>query len=66
MPRTVENEPLTRHSALLYAGDFDKLGAYFPKIGATVALRKIVRSYLTQIDAQVPQAQIEMKEPIDV
>lgn len=66
MPRTVEHEPLTRHVILLYAGDFAKLGEYFPTLTATTAARRIIRKYLEGIDAAAPPNEIEVKEKIDV
>lgn len=65
MARTIENRPLQRHTLWLYQGDFDKLGAYFPKVGASVALRRIVGSFLENIDAQIPEPKIDLKD-IDI
>lgn len=65
MPRTVETEPLQKHTLLLYEGDFEKLGAYYPQIGASVAVRRIVRSFLNRINDAAPAADIKV-ETLDV
>lgn len=53
--RVKENEPLQQHQVRLFAGDFEKLAEYYPKIGATVALRHLLRKHLKQLDEAVAQ-----------
>lgn len=64
MPRTVEHEPLKKHTLFLYDGDFDKLAAFFPSVGGSVMIRRIIRSYLDKIDHSVPAAAVEIKVEI--
>lgn len=66
MPRTVEYERLKKHTLLLYEGDFDKLASYFPTLGGSVAIRRIVRSYIEKIDHTVPPQNIEIKGDLNV
>lgn len=56
MPRPAESEPLQKHTLLLYAGDFDKLGDLFPSITASVMVRKVIRAYIQKIEAQAANA----------
>lgn len=51
MPRTNETEPLQKHTLHLYEGDFDRVGSFFPEIGASVAVRRLVREYLNKLEA---------------
>lgn len=65
MPRTVEQEPLEKHVLRLYAGDFDKLAGFFPELGPSVAVRRIVRSQIKKLESGVAPIP-EMKDEIDV
>lgn len=40
---------LTKHTLLLFAGDFEKLGDAHPELGAGPVIRQLVRSYLKQL-----------------
>lgn len=53
MPRVNETEPLQKHILLLYEGDFHKLGSFFPDIGPTVAIRRIVRECIKKLEAGI-------------
>lgn len=57
MPRTVEKEPLHKHTMWLYDGDFERLGIYYADIGASVAIRRIVRAHLSSLDAKRKETQ---------
>jgi len=39
-------EKLQKHTLNLYAGDFDELQNMFPEVGASVAIRTLVRNYI--------------------
>lgn len=58
-----KDENLQKHTLNLFAGDMEKLQGYYPDVGASVVIRKIVRAYLDQIEAQPeePQAEVEIK-----
>lgn len=58
MPRTVEHEPLQKHTLFLYEGDFEKLKNYYPQITASVIVRQIVRKFIEKIE--VGQAPIKL------
>lgn len=53
MPRTTETEALKKHTLFLYEGDFDKLASFYPDLGASVAVRRIVRSQLKLLEANL-------------
>ena len=56
MPRTVEYEPLQKHTLLLYAGDFAKLSdLYGQHGGASVFIRRLVRAHINKIESGVAQ-----------
>lgn len=63
MVRTVEHEPLQKHTLSFYQGDFEKLGAFYPDLGPSVAVRRIIRAHLKKLEAGLsPLPQIDMKE----
>ena len=41
-----EHEELQKHTFHLYRGDYAKLQALFPELGAAIIIRKLVRQYL--------------------
>lgn len=55
MARTTETEPLKKHTLYLYEGDFDKLASFYPDLGASVAVRRIVHSQLKLLEKNVTQ-----------
>lgn len=48
MPR---DENLQKHTLNLWQGDYAKLQQYYPDIGASVIIRRIIRRYVEQIEA---------------
>lgn len=56
MARTTETESLKKHTLFLYEGDFDKLASFYPDLGASVAVRRIVRSQLKLLEANITKA----------
>ena len=56
MPRTVEYEPLQKHTLLLYQGDFAKLNELYGQAGgSSVFIRRLVRAHINKIEAGVAQ-----------
>lgn len=54
MARTVETEPLRKHTLFLYDGDFQKLGLlYIDAGGASVVIRRIIRAHINKIESGV-------------
>jgi hypothetical protein len=54
MARTVETEPLKKHTLFLYEGDFDRMSLlYADDGGASVVIRRIIRAHLNRIEAGV-------------
>ena len=54
MARTVETEPLRKHTLHLYDGDFDKLGVLYADAGgASVVIRRIIRAHINKIESGV-------------
>lgn len=43
------NEPLKKHTMLLYDGDYERLQDLYPEVGASIIIRKIVRDYLNKV-----------------
>ena len=46
-------EPLQKHTLLLFEGDYERLQTMYPDVGASVVIRKVVREF---IDRQHPPA----------
>lgn len=65
MARTVEKEPLKKHTLFLYEGDFDRLATFYPELGASVAVRRIIRAQLNKLEAQIAPPKT-MTETFDV
>lgn len=65
MVRTVETEPLKKHTLFLYDGDFDKLATFYPELGASVAVRRIVRKHIQRLESGV-SAVPQMETKLDV
>jgi hypothetical protein len=63
--RTVETEPLKKHTLFLYDGDFDKLATFYPELGASVAVRRVVRKHIQRLEAGIA-AVPQMENQIDV
>ncbi len=50
------DEPLSKHTLLLFEGDYERLQSLYPDIGAAVIVRKIVHEYLAKV---APPAKIK-------
>ena len=50
MPQA-EEEELQKHTLHLYAGDYAKLRAAYPEIGAAIVIRRAVRGLLKQLES---------------
>jgi hypothetical protein len=53
-------EDLTKHTLFLRSGDFKRLQALYPDIGASVVIRKIVSNFLDKDRTPVVEAQLEI------
>lgn len=63
MVRTVEYEPLQKHTLSFYQGDFDKMAAFYPDLGPSVAIRRIIRAHLKKLESGLsPLPEIKLKE----
>jgi len=62
--RTVETEPLQKHTLSFYAGDFEKLAAFYPQIGPSVAARRIVRDHLRLLESKMAPEKALKVEPL--
>lgn len=61
MPKVAED--LTKHTLMLYSGDYEKLRELYPDHGAAVIIRRIVRAHLRQIETrgeEMPSAKVEI------
>ncbi len=46
MSKTIEKEPVQKHTLNLYEGDFEAVQRMHPEIGASVVIRRLVRRYI--------------------
>jgi hypothetical protein len=49
MPKN--DRPLQKVTLLLFEGDLDRLRQYYPDVGASPIIRRLVSSFLNQIEA---------------
>lgn len=49
MPKTVEKEPMQKHTLNLYAGDFTRLQELYPEMGASLLVRHLVRAHILKV-----------------
>jgi len=61
MPKA-DIEALTKHTLHLYSGDYERLRANYPDIGAAVVVRKLVRSHLNKLEPAVDLTKIKGAE----
>lgn len=47
----MKDEELQKHTLNLYAGDYEELQSHYPDVGAGPVIRRLVRAYLSQINA---------------
>lgn len=52
---------LQKHTLNLFPGDYDKLRNYYPDIGASTIIRRIVRKFVEQIDEHNGDVETEIK-----
>lgn len=50
-----EDHPLTKHTLNLYQGDFDWFGEHYSRLGASKAIRDLVRAHRRQEEEKVEQ-----------
>lgn len=48
-----EKEPMQKHTLNLYEGDFERLQALYPELGASIVIRKIIRKHIESITPDV-------------
>lgn len=53
--RRKEEESLRKHTLNLYEGDFDKLTSFYPKVGAAVIIRNLVRAHIMKVETNAAQ-----------
>lgn len=59
-----EEEGLQKHTLNLYPGDYEKLRILYPDVGAGAIIRRVVRKYIEQIEAN--EASIDAKVEIKI
>jgi hypothetical protein len=68
MPYIVEDEPLAKKTLNLYKGDYERIGAIYPELGAGKAIRTLVRMHLEAkekaVHTPVPKVAIDF-DPVD-
>lgn len=60
--RRKEAEPLQKVTILLFEGDMEWLQGTFQKIGASRAIRRLVRNFRKDIESKVPRSEAEELE----
>lgn len=65
MARTIETEPLKKHTLFLYEGDMERLASFFPELPASVVLRRVVRKHIEKLESGVSTVP-QMENPLDV
>lgn len=56
MSRRRESEPLTKITMNVYERDYERMKALYPKAGATVAIRQLIRSHVMKVEAKTAAA----------
>ena len=63
MPKA-ESEGLQKVTLNLVAGDMERLRTFFPDVGASVVVRRLVHQYVKKLEGEVevPQINVEIEE----
>lgn len=62
MPRKASEIPLTKHNINLFEGDFTRLSTLFPTLGASIAIRHIVRETIRRAEAAKGTAPLDLSD----
>lgn len=62
MPRRKEIEELKKHLVNLYEGDYEKLQVLHPRLGASKAIRLMVRAHIQRVE----EAQAQNAKPVQL
>lgn len=46
-----DDEPLQKHTLNLWEGDYEKLRVLYPDVGAGAIIRRVVRRFIEQVEA---------------
>lgn len=61
MTRRKEDRPMTKHTLLLFDGDFAYLQRTYPEVGASKLIRTLVRAHVEGLEAKLTPAQVSVK-----
>lgn len=54
---------LTKHTMWLFAGDFQRLGDFYPDFGASIIVRQLIRKHLedleSKVDSKLPNVEVK-------
>lgn len=56
MSRRKAPEPLTKVTLNLYSSDYEQMQAIYPQVGATVAVRELVKAHVAKVRARLIKA----------
>ena len=59
MPKKSE-EALSKHTLLLFEGDFPRLQELYPEVGATLIIRRLIRKHLLEVDPKTDTSYIKV------
>lgn len=51
---------LQKHTLNLYRGDYEKLRAAYPDIGAAVVIRRVIRKFIDRIEASAGETDVDL------
>ena len=57
---------LSKHTLLLFAGDYEALRDRYPEQGAAIIIRSLIRNFLAKSEVAVDLSKLDMKGMPDV
>lgn len=66
MGRPASPVKLTKHNVSLFEGDLEKMQALFPSMGASAAIRKLVRNFLARVESTPSKIDINIDTEVEI
>ena len=66
MGRPASPIKLTKHNIALFEGDFDKMQALFPSLGASHAIRTLTRKFLARVESTPSKIDINIETEVEI
>ena len=61
MPR-LSDEPLHKHTLLLFEGDYNRLQEIYPEVGAAVIIRQLVRGHIKKFEKSTDPSTVKLQD----